>query len=841
MKFGYYLTLIVLVLAVSCAGFASAGNQGIDQAALKDLPPESAEILSLNIAAVLHAFSFDNENETWSAYNYGERTGIITMADGSVLFTNPHGSFGMHLDGLGRDDAIMPVDKGTLMADGRKVEIVRSESSEWYINKDEGIEQGMTITKRPEGTGSLRVMFDLSGTLVPVPDGQDVVLSDQYGPVLRYSGLKAVDATGRELPAVLNFAGTRLSWEIDDGDAVYPLLIDPTITEDKILSASDKADYDYFGRSVAVSGDTVVVGAYGAGSGGLQRGQAYVFSRNQGGTNTWGPVKILSAWDKADYDWFGYSVAVSGDTVVVGAPDANSGGTERGQAYVFSRNQGGTNNWGLVMTLSASDKADYDWFGSSVAVSGDTVVVGAFFADSGGLNNGKAYVFSRNQWGPNNWGEMKILSASDKADNDQFGYSVAVSGDTVVVGAYLANSGGTDRGQAYVFSRNKGGLYNWGQEKILSASDQVGWDYFGYSVAVDGDTIVVGAVRADSGDANRGQAYVFSRNQWGTNFWGEVKILSASDQADKDYFGDSVAVSGDTVIVGANDADSGGTYRRGQAYVFIRNQGGINNWGQEKILSASDKADGDQFGYSVAVDGDTVVVGARYKASGGTQRGQAYVFPTAIPSKIGVFRPSSHMFYLKNGTTTTSINWGTSTDKPVTGDWNGDGRTEVGVFRNPTHMFYLKNGTTTTTINWGVNTDLPVTGDWNGDGRTEVGVFRPSVHTFYLKNGTTTTSINWGVSTDLPVTGDWNGDDRTEVGVFRNPTHTFYLKNGTTTTSVNWGISTDLPVTGDWNGDGRTDVGVYRPSAHTFYLKNGTTTTAINWGVSTDLPVTGKW
>jgi PKD repeat protein len=230
-----------------------------------------------------------------------------------------------------------------------------------------------------------------------------------------------------------------------------------------------------------------------------------------------------------------------------------------------------------------------------------------------------------------------------------------------------------------------------------------------------------------------------------------------------------------------------------------------------------------------------------YNAGGyDSMRKAGYITVTSSTTKVGVFRPSVHTFYLKNGTTTT-INWGVSTDLPVTGDWNGDGRTDVGVFRNPTHTFILKNGTTTTSINWGTSTDLPVTGDWNGDGRTEVGVFRNSTHTFYLKNGTTTTSINWGTSTDKPVTGDWNGDGRTEVGVFRPSVHTFYLKNGTTTTAIGWGVSTDKPVTGDWNGDGRTDVGVFRPSVHTFYLKNGTTTTSINWGVGTDLPVTGKW
>jgi PKD repeat protein len=214
--------------------------------------------------------------------------------------------------------------------------------------------------------------------------------------------------------------------------------------------------------------------------------------------------------------------------------------------------------------------------------------------------------------------------------------------------------------------------------------------------------------------------------------------------------------------------------------------------------------------------------------------------PAVLPDKIGVFRPSTHTFYLKNETPTPVISWGAGTDLAVTGDWNGDHRTDVGVFRNATHIFYLKNGTTTV-ISWGAGTDLPVTGDWNGDGRTEVGVYRPSTHTFYLKNGTRTTAINWGAGTDLPVTGDWNGDGKTEVGVYRPSTYTFYLKNGTRTTAISWGAGTDLPVTGDWNGDGRTEVGVYRPSTHTFYLKIGTTTTVINWGAGTDLPVTGDW
>jgi hypothetical protein len=124
---------------------------------------------------------------------------------------------------------------------------------------------------------------------------------------------------------------------------------------------------------------------------------------------------------------------------------------------------------------------------------------------------------------------------------------------------------------------------------------------------------------------------------------------------------------------------------------------------------------------------------------------------------------------------------------------------QIGVFRPSNHRFYLKNGTANTTINWGLTTDLPVTGDWNNDGFTDVGVFRPANYKFYLRNGSATISPIWGLSTDLPVTGHWNSDGRSEVGVFRQSNHRFYLRNGTANTSVNWGMSGDRPVSGRWS------------------------------------------
>jgi hypothetical protein len=198
---------------------------------------------------------------------------------------------------------------------------------------------------------------------------------------------------------------------------------------------------------------------------------------------------------------------------------------------------------------------------------------------------------------------------------------------------------------------------------------------------------------------------------------------------------------------------------------------------------------------------------------------------------------------------------------------------EIGVFRNSTHMFYLDyngngawNGAVTDrSYNFGLTGDNPVAGDWNFDGKTEIGVFRNSTHLFYLDyngngawNGAVTDrSYNFGLTGDIPATGDWNNNGKTEICVFRNSTHLFYLDyngngawNGAVTDrSYNFGLSGDLPATGDWNNDGKTEIGVFRSSTHTFYLDyngNGAWNGAVkdrsyNFGITGDTPVAGAW
>ena len=330
------------------------------------------------------------------------------------------------------------------------------------------------------------------------------------------------------------------------------------INVSKLLS-SDGAAGDIFGVSVAVSGDYAIVGASGEDiSTNSGQGAAYVFMRT--GTNTWDAGTKIVAPGGAAGDRFGCSVAISGDCAIVGASWADiSTNSDQGAAYVFRRT--GTNNWDAGTKIVASDGAANDRFGESVAVSGDCAIVGAFWADiSTNSDQGAAYVFRRT--GTNTWDAGTKITASDGSANYDFGTSVAVSGDYAIVGASGADISGPDKGAAYVFRRT--GTNTWDGGTKIVASDGTGRDYFGDSVAVSGNYAIVGAPGALISE-NQGAAYVFRRT--GTNTWDAGTKITASDGAANDWFGDSVAISGDYAIVGANHAAISGNTNQGAAYI----------------------------------------------------------------------------------------------------------------------------------------------------------------------------------------------------------------------------------------------------------------------------------
>ena len=387
-----------------------------------------------------------------------------------------------------------------------------------------------------------------------------------------------------------------------------------SVAKEVKLTASDADAGDEFGASVAVAGDTAVVGAFLSDAAGTNSGSAYVYRFDGTG---WVEDGSLTASDTTVGDRFGASVAVAGETAVVGAPLDDDAGGEAGAAYVF-RYDGV--DWVEEAKLTASDAVPQDELGWSVAVDGDTAVIGAYLRDEADALTGAAYVF---RYDGADWAEEAKLTASDADAVDRFGRSVAISGDTAVVGASGNDDAGFSSGSAYVFRYDGAG---WVEEAKLTASDAAGADLFGWSVAVDGDTVAVGALFDDADAIDSGSAYVF---YYDGARWVEEAKLTASDAAADDEFGSSVAVAGDTVAVGARSSDAAGS-NSGSAYLFRYDGAG---WVEAAKLTAADAAAGDEFGTSVAVAGDTAVVGASLSDDAGSDSGSAYViFPVPEPS-----------------------------------------------------------------------------------------------------------------------------------------------------------------------------------------------------------------
>lgn len=470
------------------------------------------------------------------------------------------------------------------------------------------------------------------------------------------------------------------------------------IAQQAYLKASNSGSGDQFGYAVAISGDTVVVGApYEQSSSkgvnslanneAANAGAVYVFVRNG---EIWNEQGYLKASNAQAGDWFGWSVGISGDTLVVGAIGEDSAATgvngdssnndalNSGAAYLFVRNNG---IWAEQAYLKASNAETNDQFGRAVAISGNTVVVGARWEDSASVgangdasnnsasNSGAAYVFVRNG---SLWSQQAYLKASNTGAGDLFGHAVAISADTIVVGAYeedsnaigldgdASNNSASNSGAAYVFVRHSG---IWSQEAYLKASNTGASDWFGYAVDISGDTVVVGAhqedgnarvVNGDGGNNSRnssGAAYVFVRN---TGTWSQQAYLKAFNADFSDSFGYSVAISGERVLVGAyresssalgvenapglqSTLDNSAT-NAGAAYTFIRNG---NDWTPQSYLKASNTGANEYYGFAVALSGDTWVTGANQEKSStkGVNSAPDKLASNAGSAYIAGFRP----------------------------------------------------------------------------------------------------------------------------------------------------------------------------------------------------------
>jgi len=401
----------------------------------------------------------------------------------------------------------------------------------------------------------------------------------------------------------------------------------------KVL-AGDGAKEELFGRAVGISSDTLIVGAPLVNDNDNNSGAVYVFERAQSNNQNWNQVAKLIANDGALGDNFGIFAAIDADTLVIGAHLDDDNGIDSGSAYIFARNTDGNNAWSQVAKLLASDGSAGDWFGWSVAISGNTVAIGAHFDDDNGIDSGSAYIFERNAGGSDNWGEVTKLKSADGAEGDKFAFQVAVSRDTVVAGAVWDDDNDHNSGSAYIFERNAGGSDNWGEVTKLIASDSAADDVFGNHVEISGDTLVVGANLNDALGKDSGAAYIFERNVGGPDNWGEAAKLTASDGDPDDWLGGWVDIDTDTVVVSTTFDDISGK-DSGSAYVYKRNAGGADNWGEVTKLTASDGVAIDWFGFTAEVSHDTVVVGAPLDDDNDTDSGSVYVFSlSTVPTNL---------------------------------------------------------------------------------------------------------------------------------------------------------------------------------------------------------------
>ncbi len=370
-------------------------------------------------------------------------------------------------------------------------------------------------------------------------------------------------------------------------------------TELASMMASDWARYRHLGRSVSISGDTVVGGAYPEGSEVDAAGWAYVYERDAGGIGNWGEVVILSSDDGWPGDRFGCAVSISGDTIVVGASQDDDAGSGSGSAYVFERDAGGADNWGQVAKLTAFDAAGNDQLGFSVAINGDTIVAGARGEDV----EGAAYVFTKPAGGWTDMTETARFKAASPVRNEKFGAAVAISGDTIVVGDY-STPGYAAFGAAYVFVRPGGGWVSATETAKLTASDGEGTDQLGWSVAIDGDVVLVGAPQDDDGGDNSGAAYLFAEPVGGWVHMTETAKIVASDAVASENFGEAVSISGDAALVAQRQHWSADI---GAGCLFLFDGA---DWVEQGKLVPSDGETYDEYGRSLAIDGDQAVIGA---------------------------------------------------------------------------------------------------------------------------------------------------------------------------------------------------------------------------------------
>ncbi|MBK8467295.1 MAG: hypothetical protein IPL32_15870 [Chloracidobacterium sp.] len=494
---------------------------------------------------------------------------------------------------------------------GNRAELLRQDQklTEWFVNRPEGLEHGFTLAARPEVENSgepLRLVMAVNGDLTAKADedGQALTLTDDAGTSsLRYEKLKSWDANGKELSSrMLTEKEGEVWFEVEDASAIYPITIDPTFIQRQRIDNPGlftNVD-DRFGWDVAISGDTAVVGAYQASRDATTAtGIAYVFVL-QGGVWTL-QIRLFPGSNGINDEQYGTSVAISGNTVAVGAPhtkfDNSVAGQVHGAVYVYTRSG---NVWTFQQLIRAADTAKGLTFGESVALEGDQLVVGASrrYPQLPPAQTPAAGVYSFVRVG-NTWAQQQKLTCSNCLG---FGQEVVLEGNTLLAPSKNTVIG-TSAGPGLVMAYTRIGS-SWGAPQQLVPKDPSVNSCFGSSVAVSGDIAVFGA---DAGRCNStqlpGSAYIFTR---ASGSWSQFQKVNASDGYNNDNFGRAVAIEGETIVIGAPGDEGPGSTVEGAAYVFTR---GTVQWFETDQINDASLARA-YFGTSVVIKGGIMFIGS---------------------------------------------------------------------------------------------------------------------------------------------------------------------------------------------------------------------------------------